>query len=31
MDYSTVKGTHDVYGKEAIGITYISNVLKAGR
>jgi histidyl-tRNA synthetase len=29
MDYSTVKGTHDVYGKEAAGITYISNVLKA--
>lgn len=29
MDYAPVKGTHDVYGKEADGLRYISSVLSA--
>jgi len=29
MDYSSVKGMHDIYGKEAAGLSYISSVLKA--
>lgn len=29
MDYSPVKGTHDVYGKDASAMEYISSVLKA--
>lgn len=29
MDYAPVKGTHDVYGKEAAGLSYVANVLKA--
>jgi histidyl-tRNA synthetase len=29
MDYAPVKGTHDVYGKEADGLRYITSVLSA--
>lgn len=29
MDYQPVKGTHDIYGEEASGLTYASNILKA--
>jgi histidyl-tRNA synthetase len=29
MDYSSVKGMHDIYGHEAAGMSYISSVLKA--
>ena len=29
MDYSSVKGMHDFYGKEAAGMSYIASVLKA--
>lgn len=29
MDYTPVKGTHDVYGKDAAAMAYIASVLKA--
>lgn len=29
MDYASVKGMHDIYGKEAAGMAYVASILKA--